>query len=128
MKAEELRIGNILQYNGAYKMVRCVDLDRVHCRDSNDPCSDLVSYAYLDLQPVPLTPEVLDKIEEFENLTLDAECYYGDKKHLFILHDSGYGYWNAEYDGKMLGILIRGLHELQNLYSTLTGKELTIKM
>jgi hypothetical protein len=107
MYAKELRIGNLLE-NG--KVI-----------GSNDHRSVFVGnnwYLTQDLKPIELTYQWLDKLGfEFK----DA----GDFGHYYSLDnfDLNQDYQPIDFDC----IEIKYVHQLQNLYFALTGKELEIK-
>ena len=126
MKANELRIGNIIRYKGQPKIVRWVKDDSIGIRKKN-------------LQPITIS------INEIENITLTEglllKCGFTREKHGFTIQIvnnldfvidlenelTGYGLnWkdSACYRFKY----INQVHQLQNLYFSLTGEELTVKL
>ena len=126
MKANELRIGNIIRYKGQPKIVRWVKDDSIGIRKKN-------------LQPITIS------INEIENITLTEglllKCGFTREKHGFTIQIgnnldfvidlenelTGYGLnWkdSACYQFKY----INQVHQLQNLYFSLTGEELTVKL
>lgn len=74
-------------------------------------------------EPIPLTPDILGKIK---GCMVDiAFCGIGD---FIIIH-----YYDTQkkvlFNGNYVGIIhLQYLHQLQNLYSCLTGKELEIEL
>lgn len=140
IKASELRIGNIVWESSSFTpspegyeeiVVGAInDIDKVVLDSQNN----IYSYDYL--YPIPLTPEWLRK---FGFTTLDAETDievwgFDDESNgeefsivsdgidtqlpLYFEYDLGYRNVRKE---------IKHVHQLQNLYFSLTGEELTIK-
>jgi hypothetical protein len=119
MKSNELRVGNWCQSpyeEGPFK----IDAEHIlHIEQGMDECS---------IVGIPLTPEILVKAG-FDNKssTTDYIFQYGDfiiggtQKRLFPC------VWGE--DGLQdYGDLIEYVHQLQNLYFALTGKELTFDL
>jgi hypothetical protein len=78
----------------------------------------------LSILGIPLTPEILIKagFEEmefsiFESNKYDIYLYYSKKANGFL--------FKSRPDG---GIILKHLHQLQNLYFALTGEELNIQL
>ena len=116
MEANELRIGNLVEYLGEFKEVLGMDEETVFLKNT-------VSVNYLDLDeisPILLTKEWLlnfgfDKIGvnfDFKNFVLWGNCL--DSKVSFRLLDNE-------------KIEIKHVHQLQNLYFALTNNELIFK-
>ena len=118
MKAEELRIGNCVNYfnDGEHSLIRILDWGYAHLNDAS-------SIDYELLKPIPLTEEWLLKFgfeyfadgqyeKKFENLDFnwDKEC--GLYIYLRTRED------NIEANH------IKHVHQLQNIYYALTQKEL----
>ena len=76
------------------------------------------------MQPIPLTPEILEKA----GFKLDPEFdgFESGKFDIWFYHieNKGFTYSNMVDGGK----LIEYAHELQNLYFALTGEELNIQL
>jgi hypothetical protein len=66
--------------------------------------------------PIPLTPEILEKCDwnDYKKFCINSYFKIDEVGHLY-------------YCGDFTGINIEHLHQLQNLYFALTGKELTFK-
>ena len=102
MKASELRIGNSIMQDDDFVFVT---LWRLELMEKNK----------LEYKPIPLTEEWLFKFG-FEKAY--ETCYqYKD----FILNDK---FIMMDID---ITIQLKYVHQLQNLYHSLTGEELTIK-
>lgn len=132
MKANELRIGNLVNYHivdslderKEWDEVSIIDADDIKILDENP---DDESYS-----PIPLTGEILLKCcfkkteEGYESIINGFRiclsygkylmwCHYDDKLYLSI--DDCYG----------IGSPIEYLHQLQNLVFVLTGEELNVE-
>jgi hypothetical protein len=117
MKATELRIGNYIQING--------DL-------SYATASLIIAIDELELtvKPIPLTEEWLKDfgfIDKYKSCNTDWSIYGFTINQQSDEDDEGSKipqeqifYYQYQYD-------IKYVHQLQNLYFALTGKELTIK-
>lgn len=118
MTANELRIGNIVKYTSLFnknsiknKTISGVDI------------SDCQIYSE-DYQAVPLTEEWLVKFGfswKYMDDPTGKHWLLGGARFLFEYDESP----NRFYNGP-LGIEIKYVHQLQNLYFALTGKELEI--
>ena len=119
MKANELRIGNWVMYEGNKYQVLADDFG-------------WLQYDNHEATPIPLTPEILEKagFEKREWLFFNQNFY--DKKPLtYDCTDGRIYYESDETDeiGEKYGVNfyhIKSLHSLQNLIFALTGEELDI--
>lgn len=119
MKAEELRIGNYVKYNGAWA--------KVYSIIGPYPESE---YVKIELECNGLINAKLSDIEGIE-LTRNIVQYFGFIQRLEGLYVKGHYFvsdvlcWSfgLEYNGRKL-VDIKYLHELQNVYYSLTKKEL----
>jgi hypothetical protein len=123
MKANELRIGNLVQVDNIPVRVLWFDYDGAVCESLDK--KDMVQ---MHIEPIPLTEEWLIKFgfmkpknptKGFENSFSKGSFIWTE--HRFYL-DAGNdeGWIIDEYK-------IEYVHQLQNLYFTLTGEELEIK-
>jgi len=136
MKPEELRIGNWVEYKRKHYIVFDIAMRQgVHnCQLMPNEIAPIPAYQngnVKELEPIPLTPEWLEKLGvekiatgeyKLENLLIDYhpnDLFKGRKPwcNIFFLGD---------IDNPMLNS-IEYVHQLQNLYYVLTGKELEIK-
>lgn len=88
-------------------------------RGGNSTC-----YKYLD--PIPLTPEWLEKAGEKysgEDKNWEYEIRVGALKWYFRWNTE----WYSELGGIYMGSRVQYLHQGQNIYYDFTGQELTIK-
>jgi hypothetical protein len=113
MKAQELRIGNWIQFRHTETPVRITLGDFV--REYNNEHLE-------DYEPIPLTEEWLVKF----GFEFDKGCSYW-KSEIELTKDTMEEYFTA-FDCRGFGLCekeIKHVHQLQNLYFALTGEELT---
>jgi hypothetical protein len=123
IQANELRIGNWVTY---------------HDPDEGDmPCRiDGTDIAKLEIDddyrakhsPIELTPEILEKCG-FSKTSYDGESWYEyeAKNGIVFCEDDKNGYCEVSLDLYDC-IRVKYVHELQNLYFALTGKEIKINI
>ena len=119
MKASELRIGNSIMQDDDFVFVTWWRLE-------------LMVNNKLEYKPIPLTQEWLVKLG-FDKLENDIPTYFkcfgnlieDDYEFSFNIYvDSEQNYFITVFGRK---IIIKYIHQLQNLYFALTEEELTIK-
>ena len=126
MKAEELRIGNwveIDQYGNTRNIIRI------------DSGSDIDQVVKLRPSPISLSPEILEKcgFENYQELNSDFnENGFWVMNGIVILQsyltaNFHYSYLANDDDSLSMGLEIKSLQQLQNLYYALCGEELTFK-
>ena len=135
MKINELRINNWIEVSGRYAQVEHLLEDKsinplIGVRDNKgNRCGILAGDD--KCKPIPLTEDILLKcgfawsdIDVCYNLLIDREC------DTFIIGDNGRDnyYCSVINKGNYIGTQTKYLHQLQNLYFCLTGKELEIKL
>jgi len=116
MKPNELRIGN---------WVYCdIDCEEAEWEKVTICVDDYALFENYDdsYKPIPLIPEWLerfgfDKYDRFHRLWVDKS-----NKYLFIDDKDGFFYYDHGMEPKL-----KYVHQLQNLYFILTGKELEVK-
>lgn len=126
MKAQELRIGNWVVNVDEYWEVRLVDFNSMYIEKS------------CPFKPIPITEDILLKcgfVEDgdyFKKGMLDMFYCFKYYEHLngyyfYIQYSDSPFEWddNTFYP---VSCTYKHLHQLQNLYFTLTGQELTIKL
>lgn len=122
MRANELRIGNIIDDgNGNPLIVTAINDVLVVC--DNWACE------HYELRHFILTHDFLDKCKEFKTKITDKYIvkYQGLKYGVYI-EDSRFYFYKFNGFGIDTLCQITYLHQLQNLYFALTGKELEIKL
>lgn len=119
MKANELRIGNLVYYKNTKDLAKVELIHNKHfdCRDEYGSFTPNGNYA-----PIPLSEEILLKcgFEEWEKERLHIPIPLGNLCFTKGLN----GVSLLGYQNKILGNVVRELHQLQNLYFALTGQEL----
>jgi hypothetical protein len=130
MEAKELRIGNYLQTKDGKRLTGVTD---IFTKDYDN--WDFLCYKYQskDVEYIPLTEEWLLKFG-FENNASDNsgdEWAGGVKEHgnfrIFPNHDMIKYYPVNINEGYWLPIKLKYVHQLQNLFYCLCGKELEIQ-
>lgn len=123
IRANELRIGNILQ--DAIRLEKALIVYKIEPEVIVCGSEDF-NYPYLVemLDPIPLTPEILEKAG-FQTIDMNDLGLYISLK---ISRDIGLNWnnksiWIGEYNTKVVY-----LHQLQNIYFALAGKELEIDL
>jgi len=127
MIAQELRIGNLIQVGGntidtyqTYKPIAITaELIKAIQEENEERGNDYILSVW---QPIPLTPEILEKAG-FKHIDgwNDSWWYFdtvGVNLHLGKLY----------YNDLSKHVELHSLHQLQNLTFALTGQELTIKL
>ena len=136
MKPTELSIGNLVMYNG--KVVKVEQITKHKIGYHTKPNETRMNYARLcEIEPIPITEELLTKIGFIlpEHKEFYIMCCINGKDNSIRL-TKYFNLWNAEIFAShpevvMLECTILGLrfvHELQNAYYLITGKELEIKI
>jgi len=119
MEANELRIGNYVEVEN-YKIIQ---LENIHPKGTE---KEGEVYLISMLKPIPLTEEWLlrfgfSPMSESE-YTLNTYELYG-----FQLWNKNGDFSEIVFFARDKSIVIRTVHQLQNLYFVLCGEELTIK-
>jgi hypothetical protein len=116
MKASELRIGNIISWISSGNIENVIKIDINYINDVSES----------DLNPIELTSEWLLKFEcnsivsKKRNFCIDWRI--GDKFEITEIHFNYFIYYVKNEDP----IYVTSVHQLQNLYFALTGKELKL--
>ena len=125
MKASELRMGNLVLCNTSIGFVNTIvsvcnlSSDEIVC--SYKPTKQFIFCKDALFEPIPLTEEWLLKFgfKKGEGGYIDRTFFLNGVICVFIINSS----FNFYYKN----ILLKSVHQLQNLYFALTGEELTIK-
>lgn len=137
IKDTELRIGNwVTSDNKAIQISDIFDGGINRCND-NYECWPI--YDLKNLEPIPLTPEILEACG-FKNTYGNTDIFskttillneHPRTFHIINVPESGYKGYQLTIEryekGVPMDIELEYLHQLQNLYFALTGEELTIK-
>ena len=119
MKANELRVGNLVTTGGVEQYVMSIDIDDPTEHRIND-CQEI---AY---QPIPLTEDWLVKFgfelgnDEWYDLVIPNGLFLSVEQYTFnVVIGQGVQFSHALTK-------LKSVHQLQNLYFALTGEDLTI--
>lgn len=127
IKINELRIGNVVEYNGFHLPVYSITgaYPRKGTRYNNKALVDLVCDGFVtadedEINPIPITPELLTKcgfkIDQYGDYNLDSICFAMLNGMVFDVMFPNIAY-NLQY-----------LHQLQNLYYMMHNKEMEVKL
>lgn len=132
IKANELRIGNWIQDEVGYKThkVTCVDVTgRIYISLTGG------GYPEAAYSPIPLTPELLEKCGFIRHPDMEGEYSIRINPLGVSLIVNVLTHWAALWDHMVkqhslvaLPTKVEHLHQLQNLYFALTGKELPVNL
>ena len=136
--AKSLRIGNWIKRNssGNYQQVKEVLTTCVFLQ--NEPPLNINKHMTIpvkNISPIPLDPDILEKagFVKYDDSDNDYTVYGNshDDSDFFLQLD-----WRRKTDGytplikcgeyEIIGVNIKYVHQLQNLFYSLTGKELEI--
>lgn len=114
MKTTELRIGNKIQIGHTM-----VTVSEILDGEIETPEEGIIAISHSQISGIPLTSEWMVKLGfashgrgKWEHVTMPVEIYWNERMDF--------------YYGNAVGISLDYLHQLQNLYFALTGKELTL--
>ena len=118
---QDLRIGNLVKYNGEFYAIKSFDEEHVVLKDNVLSEYYLDYIGYDEIEPIEITEEWLLKLGyekdgdffRIKNTRL-AEAFIFKEGLSICVHS----FWLKH---------IKSIHQLQNLYFALTGKELEIK-
>lgn len=130
MKATELRIGNYHLYHIVDKLDERGEYDEV-CQIDIEDLRILDRFDSPEYKPIPLTEEWLLKFGFEGKINETSQC-----GNFYLGYDAEYGrhrmsLWYQKgswcFSHTNTFTVLKYVHQLQNLYSALTGKELEIK-
>ena len=121
MKANELRLGNLLQDKLTKSFLIVTDLSENAITTKDIDSTNYPLNRWRVAEPIPLTPEILVKAGFVKSINFDNTYIKLIKGESFILKDCKDGTFFV-----YTGIRCQYLHQLQNLYFALTGEELNI--
>lgn len=135
MIARELRLGNYVYYGESIRMITAIVETAQQCKIGVDNIITMIDV----VKPIPLTPEILEKCG-FENNegqfshpdNNDFDLFFFQSGNLWCAYNFGKegesplpsNYPNAPVYNPICNPF-KYLHQLQNLYYSLTGQELT---
>lgn len=130
MKVSELRLGNLVSLSYmTEKAFSVTAIENNNCCLKSTEQGFKTASIYPYVQPIPLTDEWLEKLgglkDEYGDVFIevdsdsDMRLYLSTKHYIQLVQSYHCPMFDYEH--------IRYVHQLQNLFSALTGKELTIK-
>lgn len=142
LEPKDLRIGNILDYDGKFVHVTNLSLDIddeyqetigfCEWGKTKNEKSDWNRSLCDKLSPIPLTPEILEKCGFKKNGTFDKQFNNGNQIEIDLSDEYKGEVWLGGSDSCTNGMGFvancQYLHQLQNLYFALTGEELTVNL
>jgi len=123
MKAEELRIGNVISTPYGVGNVYGINHECVQITILDD--KTVFDFDLEECKPIPLTEEWLLKfgfVNRYSNVWMKED---NERENVFEFDDNNL-YFTAE-EGVNYSVAINNIHQLQNFYFALTDTELTIK-
>lgn len=134
INANELRLGNWLKNNNAISEI-FNPYHQVIGKDISDLCENPLHEAWQQIEPIPLTPEILEKAgftKEDDGISVYYRLVINRTECISIEDDWSFGL-NAADELSTQGYasnpeLLKYVHQLQNLYFALTGTELEINL
>lgn len=122
----ELRLGNYLMYRGeTLTRVQSLGVNGFETGKVSDTILDGIACGSTDIadyEPIPLTPEWLERMGFVKNRIGD----YGIG-NTFVFPYTNPGEWFVTFSPDKGGTAVRYVHQLQNIYYAMIGKELEIK-
>lgn len=123
MKPTELRIGNLVMYNGEVVRVEMITKKKIGYHRHKGETR--MNYARLfEVEPIPITEELLTKCGFDEPCDGVYEHNYGG----FEVTKEGDEWWVSWRGGCDYWFVIKYLHDLQNAYQLITKGELTLQL
>lgn len=131
MKAQDLRIGNIVKYHNDDTIFNVIGIDDLGIRVKNEEQETWIEYDCFS--PIPLNQEWIFALGFIKGMSGDISAlfhkYYKTERVFNIekIEDKYYLHYSDKYGMFIVGESFKYVHQLQNLYFALTGEELTLK-
>jgi hypothetical protein len=119
MKANELRIGNWYNEFGISKKATAGFIQKFAHIES-------INKTAIDVSPIPLTPEILEKagfVKGLSSAIHRRQDYQMERFGIICICNSENQFF---VNGRL--VVLKYVHQLQNLYFALTGEELNIEL
>lgn len=138
IKANELRVGNLLDNGYGIVQVTSISLD---IDDEYKPTIGVCKYGEhrneiivneaafgIEVKPIPLSVELMAKLG-FSWNAKDKRYYIQIGNTLYLEYDTDFDFYIApeSWAGSCPWNMVKQVHQLQNLYFALTGEELILK-
>lgn len=130
IQANELRIGNYVNEYYWNNIKNCYSLELIKIKgiyETHIVCNEEDAYNLSELKPIPLTEEILFKcgfVEEYEDEEDNSYFVNSSVEIMKVLFKQEFFLENIDN----ISLKIKYLHQLQNLYFALIGKELEINL
>ena len=126
MKVEELRVGNYLEKDGKIEMVSSIHSDNtIRLQENkNANCHGCYSLNKPIIKPIPLSEDWMLNFN-FEQQTSDYFVIDLAGFSMRYYYNFSGSTWKFELEDKIIELYY--VHQLQNLFHSLTGEELTLK-
>ena len=125
IQASDLRIGNLVKYCASFVEITSVPKIKSEIIYFNFGSTDNYCAYFKEISPIPITEKWLLKFgfykEHYEDDFTKYCIVFEDIKFEFYIYYNG----NKKICFGKLTIMFKYVHQLQNLYFALTGKELT---
>lgn len=136
ISARDLRVGNYIKYTTG-EVGKVVAMDGLLGDIAIDQDNELLPMS--EYSPIPLTPELIERCGFVEDGNFDnhsVDYYRNGCIHIQFPNYEGWDIYYVWRDNvidekgmrKQYDIVLKSLHQLQNLYYALTGIELDVKM
>lgn len=125
IKANELRIGNLINYKGREIFVTMIGEFGIQSKSNDETIN--AKFRTFDLKPIPLTEQwLLDFGFESKGINPDAPIFTYDR--FKFIYKPSYNYWYVVdlYSSTYL-TKIEFVHEAQNFIFAMNSQELTLK-
>jgi hypothetical protein len=122
IKDNELRIGNLVSHvdTDSALIIREILEHTVSCNDADGLITNN-KLLYIHINPIPLTPEILEQCE----FKRDSLGWYNTKNYFKLYQPTLESrILPCYFENIVSDIPVKYLHQLQNLYFALIGKEL----
>jgi hypothetical protein len=127
MTSTELRIGNYVQYSNEHN-VFILQVDTIYAKKitilfNSNPTTMKVS----QIQGIPLTEEILLKCG-FSEVEIYENVYHRDYFRISLDKEGKQGLVKYGIEDYHVEVEVKSVHQLQNLYFALIGKELPVAL
>lgn len=134
INSNELRIGSIIDFDGMKSIVKEIDNQGVVVFIKETDETEWIDL--FQFTPITLTEEILLKCGfKHETMFIIKNLYLIEYGDFYFALDENNGYYHVKLSNhsfgheKQVGLgMIKYLHQIQNLYFALTGKELEINL
>ena len=120
IKPTDLRIGNMVEYNNQFDPKEIIDISIITSEGVTDS-NNMIEFVYNGLYAIPLTE---DWLKDFGFSSLDNDTH--ELEDFTLVWQNGYYATNGGIE-LISGVELKYVHQLQNFYYAITGKELNRK-